>query len=114
MTVGRVEILTQQDAVIARLRGEIDLSNASAITEDVTSACDEAIRLIVDLGNVTYLDSSGVRMLFEIARRCRAADQLVTLVVPTSSPIRRLLTMTKVADVATIVSDLDDEVSRST
>lgn len=76
------------------LSGEIDISNAAhlarAIKDSVSNLDHE---LILDLSRVTYVDSAGIRVLFELARRLKDHQQRLVLVVPEGSGIRRSLTL---------------------
>jgi anti-anti-sigma factor len=63
--------------------------------------------LIVDLTEVSYLDSSGVKGLFQLARDLRQHDQRLLVTVPVGSPLRRVLKITGLHEVAPICDDLD-------
>ena len=76
---------------VARLEGEIDLANAAAIEAEVLAAMGEASALVVDLSDVTYFDSSGMRMLDGLAGACRSAGLPLRVVAPDSSPARMIL-----------------------
>ena len=55
---------------VVRIAGEIDASNAEQIGREIReSVSNHALALIVDLTHTTYIDSSGVRFLFDLARR---------------------------------------------
>jgi anti-sigma B factor antagonist len=63
------------------LAGEIDASNTDALTAAFTGqeACGgRAVE--VDLGGVTFIDSSGLRCLVELAQRTNLASGTVALV----------------------------------
>lgn len=88
---------------VISLHGEIDCSNVRDIAEELLRAVSSrSSSLVLDLAGVRYLDSTGIRMLFELADRLDVARQSLVLVVPESSPIRRLLAITRVEDVAVI------------
>ena len=77
---------------IARLRGDIDLSNAASIKRSIMeSISNHEHKLVVDLEQVEYLDSAGIGMLFDLWRRLVAHEQELMLVVPAGSPVRRSL-----------------------
>ena len=85
------------DAVLARVSGEVDLSNATSVREQVFDAVpNSASALVLDLSETRYLDSSGVRLIFELAERLRNRGQGFELVVPEDSLIKRVLLLTKV------------------
>jgi anti-anti-sigma factor len=85
------------DAVLARVSGEVDLSNATSVREKVFDAVpNSASALVLDLSETRYLDSSGVRLIFELAERLRNRGQGFELIVPEDSLIKRVLLLTKV------------------
>jgi anti-anti-sigma factor len=71
------------DTPVARLVGEVDASNAPALTKQLKEAVpNTAIGLVLDLSETTYLDSSGVHLIFELADALRRRQQALQLVVP--------------------------------
>lgn len=108
-----VEIRSDEDdVVVASLRGEIDLANARAIGSLVTgSVPNDATGLVVDLSQVTYLDSSGVHLVFDLAERLGARQQRLALVVPEESRIRRVLDLVNVRAVLPVTGTADEAVT---
>jgi anti-anti-sigma factor len=95
-------------AVLATLTGELDMSNAAYVAEElIRSVPNDAVALVVDLTGTDYLDSAAVELLFDLARRLRTRRQALRLVVPDDSPLNRLLELTEVASVAPIHRTLD-------
>jgi anti-sigma B factor antagonist len=94
--------------VIARIGGEIDSSNASelrlALSERLPSATNA---LVLDLSEVTYLDSSGIQLLFELGKRLGTRRQTMRLVVPDDAPMRRVLELCDMASVAPLDPELE-------
>ena len=87
-----VTIGVEDGIVIASLTGEIDLSNATEITDAVLgSVPNEALGLVIDLSDVSYLDSAGVRMLAELDHRLGWRAQALRVVAPETSRSRRVL-----------------------
>ncbi len=96
------------DAVLARVRGEVDLSNALAVQEQLLDAVpNSASALVLDLSDTGYLDSSGVRLIFELARRLSSRGQKLELVVPDDSVIKRVLVLTEVHQVVPMSKAVD-------
>jgi anti-anti-sigma factor len=80
------------DVVVARLSGEVDLSNADVVGDQLRAAIpNRALGLVLDLGATSYLDSSGVSLVFDLADRLRRRQQQLRLVAPADSPLRRVL-----------------------
>jgi anti-anti-sigma factor len=102
------DISDRDGVVVATLEGEIDGSNAAelrlALSERLPSASSG---LVLDLTDVTYLDSSGVHLLFELGRRLAARRQSLRLVVPAAAPMRRVLELCAVETVAPMDHQID-------
>jgi anti-sigma B factor antagonist len=84
-----------EDIVVARIEGEIDMSNAQRVgnrLRDLLS--NRSVALIVDLGATTYLDSSGIALFFALADELRQRQQQLYLVVPDGSHLMRVITIT--------------------
>ena len=95
--------------VVARFDGEIDSSNATELQLALAARLPStASVLALDLSGVTYLDSSGIELLFELGRSLAARRQTIRLIVPETAPIRRVLELCAVESVAPIDGDLAD------
>lgn len=85
------------------ISGEIDLSNADDVEHDVTGAIpNHCTSASVDLTEVTYIDSVGMRIFFNLAARLRTAQIEMKVIAPTTSPARRIVEisgLTAVVDV---------------
>lgn len=104
MRVGEVRTSDEGAWPVVRLSGEIDLSNAEALGEAAEKAVsNRATGLVLDLSEVTFLDSTGLRLVFRLARRLRDRQQALRLVVPDGARIARLLALSGVAAVADVV-----------
>ncbi|HKC21052.1 MAG TPA: STAS domain-containing protein [Gaiellaceae bacterium] len=56
----------QGDACVVSLAGELDLYNAPEVREALTNACgDSAVRVVVDLSEVEFIDSTALGVLIE-------------------------------------------------
>jgi anti-sigma B factor antagonist len=96
------------DAVLARLRGEVDISNAGSAREQLLDAVpNTASVLVLDLSGTGYLDSSGVRLIFELAERLNNRGQRLGLVVPDDSVVKRVLLLTEVHRVVPISTSVE-------
>ena len=91
------------DAIVAGLAGEVDMTNAEYVRDELTAVVPhEAHALVVDLSRTQYLDSAAIEVLFELSRRLGRRRQQLRLVVPPTSPLTSLLTLTDVGSVATV------------
>jgi anti-anti-sigma factor len=90
MATDGVEFHARGDGVAIRLAGDIDLANATAVQDEINSLITNHMNsVLIDLTDVTYLDSAGLRILFTLADRLRTLQTVLELIVPTTSPIRR-------------------------
>jgi anti-anti-sigma factor len=70
------------DTPLARLAGEVDASNAPGFTAELKQAVpNTAIGLVLDLSETTYIDSSGLHLIFDLAEALRRRQQVLQLVV---------------------------------
>ena len=104
----------QHDGIpVATVRGEIDLSNIADVRAAIAGAMTNASRaLIVDLSETTYMDSRGIHLLFELAERLARSQQQFLVVVPADSPIRKLLLITHLEQVAVILDSVGAAVAQ--
>lgn len=106
-----ISITIHGDVPVARVEGEIDLSNIGEVHSAVAAAVTNATRaFVVDLSGTTYLDSRGVHFLFELAERMARSQQRFSVVVPAGAPIRKLLVLTHLDQVVPIHESLADAV----
>lgn len=100
-----LELLGTPEWPVAALTGEVDLANAEALARRVEAAVpNSAAGLVLDLTGVVHLDSSGLRIVFRLARRLGDRQQRLRLVVPVGSPLRRVLDLAGVATVAEVLA----------
>jgi anti-anti-sigma factor len=92
MTNARVEASAEDGSIHITLSGEIDLANAAAVDDEIREAVSNQPAMVsVDLTDLTYLDSAGVRILFALASRLQRLRIVLELIVPLDSPTRRLI-----------------------
>jgi anti-anti-sigma factor len=94
--LAEVKLDRTETAVVAHVLGEVDLSNV----EDIRTVLVEAVShetecLILDLSQTTYLDSTGVRLVFELAERLQGRRQQLRLVVDEDALVRRVIVLTQ-------------------
>ncbi len=102
------------DVVIARVTGEIDLASADTVGGELATAVpNRALGLVLDLSGTSYLDSSGVSLIFELAERLRRRQQQLRLVVPENAPLRRVLRIVNAAGVLAITASVDEALAQT-
>jgi anti-anti-sigma factor len=106
--------LDEEDGItIASVEGEIDLSNAAELEMAISHAvANEAVGLVVDLAGVDYLDSSGVTLLFNLARRLSRRQQQFVVVVPGEAHVREILTLSGATKAVELHGTLQEALSQ--
>jgi anti-anti-sigma factor len=108
----QVEIEERDDVVVARLTGELDISVAQKTGDRIAAAVPSSARgVVVDMSGLDFMDSSGVSMLFALARRVGSHRQQLVVVAPTGRPVSRVLQIVEFDRAAPVREDLDDAVS---
>ena len=104
-----VSIEQDGDVVVARVAGEIGLATAAGVGSELSSAVpNQALGLVIDLAGTTYLDSSGVSLLFDLAERLRRRQQAIRLAVPEGAPLRRVLRIVDAGGAVPIVPSVEE------
>ena len=83
--------------IVLRLRGDLDLASADAVTErlEALSAAGEAV--LLDLDSLAFMDSSGLRVVLQAAENSRTSGWRFT-VTPGSEQVRNLFASAGVTD----------------
>jgi anti-sigma B factor antagonist len=90
--LAHVHLDTIEDVPVARLDGDIDISNAQDLGDALAAAVPtRALGLVVDLTELDYLDSAGVHLLLELSGRLRTRRQELRAVAPAEAPLRMVL-----------------------
>jgi anti-anti-sigma factor len=111
-TSAEVAVERHGHAVVAHLSGEVDMTNAGYVGDELrASVPNDAESLVVDLTETRYIDSAAIGLLFELARRLGRRRQALRLVVPESSPLGRVLEITEINTTAEIHETVDSAVA---
>jgi anti-anti-sigma factor len=103
-------VLDRRDgSVVARLSGEVDMSNAGYVRDQLLASMpNEALALVLDISGCRYLDSAAIEVLFDVSRRLGRRRQELRLVMPPNSPLRRVIELTEIHTAAPVFQSLDD------
>lgn len=94
-----VHIDTSSDPTATRLsiQGQLDIATVSALDKALTRAARSGGLVEIDLGEVDFIDGSGLSVLMDAESRARQASHELTIVVA-SRNVRRLIDFTETAD----------------
>ena len=103
-----VELGVANEVPLIKVSGEVDMSNCDRVDSAVTATVsNQAFALILDLSEVTYLDSAGVRLLYQLDARMDVHQQQLVIVVPSGASILRTLQAAGVIGSLVLASSLD-------
>lgn len=106
----------EEAVAVAQLTEDIDLANAQRVGDTLASSVGKRqLGLVVDLSALRYLDSSGIRVFFELRRSLESRRQKLWIVVPSDSPVRRLLELApadSIVPTALTVEEATDAIKR--
>jgi anti-anti-sigma factor len=104
-----LEIEERGDVVVARVSGELDIAGAQRLGDQIHEAVPtSAHALVVDFTGLDFIDSSGIAMLFGLARRLGSKRQELRVVARSGKPVARVLQLVEFDRAAPVHETLDD------
>ena len=98
----------RDNVVVLAIRHDIDISNADGLDARLREPLREVARgVIIDFTHARFVDSSGLRVLFEFAATLRREGCALAFVIPAANPLRRLLELSGAQELATFHLDVD-------
>lgn len=95
MTILDFETREEAERVSIALRGELDLSTTDKVEKELERVEATAPReLVLDLSGLTFLDSTGLRLVVGADQRARATDRRL-VVVKGPIAVQRVFSITK-------------------
>jgi anti-anti-sigma factor len=89
------------------LAGELDISTSGQLSDAIRSAATDAPRLVIDLSDVTFFDSSATRSLAAAVREVLDTGRQVSVVSPRERrSVRRVLDFVGLATLLPVHDDL--------
>lgn len=87
-----IQALPDEDGVrVLRATGEVDVTLVPGLLPQLPSMVAGAAGVVLDLTEVTFFDSSGVRLVDRLSRECSAAGTPFRVAAPPGTPGRRVL-----------------------
>jgi anti-anti-sigma factor len=108
--MAQLDLSTEQraDGAVVRLAGELDLSQADSFSQELERAEEtQPDVLVVDLRGVSFMDSTGLRLLLAALRRAEPAGRRLVL-VRGQEQVRELFRVARLNDVFELVDDPEE------
>ena len=93
---------------VIQVIGEVDMATASDLTAVVESVMNGPRRVVVDLSEVAFLDSSGLAALVHAQRNLAKREIDFRVVSPPGRNVRHIFDLTKLAETLGVVDSLPD------
>jgi anti-anti-sigma factor len=107
-----LDIDERGDVVVARVTGELDIAGSARTGERIAAGVPtSALALVVDLTELEFIDSSGIAMLFGLARRLGSRRQQLRVVAPPGGPVSRVLEIVEFERAAPVDPDVETAVA---
>ena len=98
----RVTVEPLEDTRLIRAVGELDMSSVPALRHELEAARDEGVTALLDVAEVTFVDSSGLHLLLETSRSADGYGWSFFIVRP-STAVLRLVDVTGTRDLLALV-----------
>jgi anti-anti-sigma factor len=107
-----LDIEERGDVVVAHVTGELDIAGSARTGERIADAVPtSAIGLVVDFMDLDFIDSSGIAMLFGLARRLGSRRQKMSIAAPPGGPVSRVLEIVEFERAAPVHAEVDTAVA---
>ena len=109
MNGGKLDWAVEQrgNARVAAPSGRADENTATQFTEQLVEAAGEGGLLVLDLGDITYMSSRGLRALTLANRRAAEAGGSIVLARP-SETMREILAISRYDQVFRVTQTIED------
>ncbi|MCC6338806.1 MAG: STAS domain-containing protein [Acidimicrobiia bacterium] len=110
-TAYELRLDTAGGVLVAALGGEVDLSNVDEIEDRIAREVGpETTGLAIDLRELTYLDSSGVRLLLNLNDRLRGVRRGFAVARARDGVVARVVELVHLGDEMTLTDDIEGAV----
>jgi len=101
-------VSVQQEGRVLRVHGELELASGQELVDTLRRALRDAPpgTLVVDLGDVQFVDSAGLAALIRCRRLAGRYGRDVIIACNDASPCGRMLELTQLANVFTVAPDV--------
>ena len=95
------------EVVVARVTGELDIAESEQTGHAIAARVDaSALGLVVDFTGLSFIDSSGIAMLFRLVRQLSSRRQALRVAVLPGGPVARVLELVEFERAAGVDSDV--------
>lgn len=105
----QIEVRSEPDRVVLSLHGELDLASAPLLQEEIAGAeADDAALIVLDLDDLEFIDSTGLRIILAAHERSQERGQVLAL-TRGSQQVQRLMSITRAGEHLRIIESADEQ-----
>ncbi len=93
-STAEIERCDSEGVCVVAVAGEVDVSNVDRLKLAVSELSNEALGIVIDLSEATYIDSATVGLLFRLRSRLSRRGQVLSVICLPGSSTRRVLELT--------------------
>jgi anti-sigma B factor antagonist len=113
----RVVVLESAPVLVLGLRGDLDLSAMPVFVQDLEQAIaargpDEPLRVVVDLSQCRFTDSSGLDVFLKLMLRAKQSGGKAVFACP-SPRVQRVFELTQLSTILTIADSVEAAKART-
>jgi anti-sigma B factor antagonist len=105
----RVTVEPLENARLIRATGELDMSSTPALRHELDAARDEGVTTLLDMADVTFIDSTGLHLLLDASRSGDGTDWSFFIVRP-SAAVQRLIDVSGTGNLLALVEPAADRI----
>jgi len=106
--LAKIAVTDEDELRVVAVGGEVDASNADEVGSAALDSFPNSARgLILDLRELSYVDSAGIAFLFDAGERLGRRGQTLVLVVTPGAAFRRALEVTEIDAITPIFPTLE-------
>ena len=106
--IAQLELGERGAVIVATVTGELDASQAPLMGDQIAEGVPTSAKgLVVDFSSLEFIDSSGVAMLFGLARKLGSRRQRLSVVVNDGEAVARVLEIVDFGKAAPMHAELD-------
>jgi anti-sigma B factor antagonist len=109
-TLADIQTTTDDSGVvIAQIAGEMDASNAAHVENELTAAVPNAAPgMVLDLSDLSFVDSSGVELFFRLGERLEDRRQGLAVALPEGAPIQRVFEIVRFSEKLPLAATIEE------
>jgi anti-anti-sigma factor len=87
----------------------MDASNASRVEDRLTAAVpNSALGMVLDLSDLSFVDSSGVELFFRLGERLEHRRQRLAVALPEDAPVMRVFEIVRFSEKLPVAGSVEE------